>query len=262
MREKEVPDYFRIDELLTDEERKLRNVVRRFVDESCMPVIADHFDKGTFPMDLIPEMAGMGLFRIHGDGYGSRKLSETIYGLVCQELGRCDAGLRAMFSVQNSLVMLPISLYGSEEQKRRWLPGMAAGEIIGCFGLSEPEHGSNPAGMRTIAEKRGPEYVLNGSKMWITNAPIAHVTIIWAKLNGEISGFLAEAGTPRSPCQPDPEEIRLQDIPDRLHHPEGLCCCRREHSARGKGTQIHPHVSQCRPIRCGLRGRGLGHGLL
>ena len=196
MREKESPDYFRIDELLTDEERKFRDAVRGFVDESCMPVIADHFDKGTFPMDLIPRMAEMGLFGIHANGYGGRKLSETVYGLVCQELGRCDAGLRAMFSVQNSLVMLPISLYGSEGQKQRWLPGMAAGEIIGCFGLSEPEHGSNPGGMRTIAEKRGSEYVLNGSKMWITNAPIAHVTIIWAKLNGEIRGFLAEAGSP------------------------------------------------------------------
>jgi len=141
-------------------------------------------------------MAEMGLFGLHVDGYGCQKMSHTIYGLICQELGRCDSGLRAMVSVQNSLVMFPIYTFGSEEQKKRWLPKMAHGEAIGCFGLSEPDFGSNPSGMATRAEKCKEGYILNGTKMWITNGSVAHVALVWAKLNGEIRGFLVEAGTP------------------------------------------------------------------
>jgi glutaryl-CoA dehydrogenase len=189
-------DYFRMESLLTEAERLYRDRIRKFVDEECMPLIADHFDKGTFPVDLIPRMAGMGLFGLHVDGYGCQKMSHTIYGLICQELGRCDSGLRAMFSVQNSLVMYPIYTFGSEEQKKRWLPKMARGEEIGCFGLSEPDFGSNPSGMATRAEKHQAGYRLNGSKMWITNGSIAHVSLVWAKMDGEIRGFLVEAGTP------------------------------------------------------------------
>ncbi len=126
-------DYFHVDELLTEAERSFQDKVKKFVDEECMPKIADHFDKGTFPMDLIPRMAEMGLFGLHVDGYGCKKASHTIYGLACQELGRCDSGLRAMFSVQNSLAMYPIFAFGSEDQKKRWLPKMALGEAIGCF---------------------------------------------------------------------------------------------------------------------------------
>jgi glutaryl-CoA dehydrogenase len=189
-------DYFRAETLLTEAERLYRDRIRKFVDDECMPLIADHFDKGIFPMDLIRRMAEMGLFGLHVDGYGCQKMSHTIYGLICQELGRCDSGLRAMVSVQNSLVMYPIYTFGSEEQKKRWLPKMARGEAIGCFGLSEPDFGSNPSGMATRAEKRQEGFLLNGTKMWITNGSIAHVSLVWAKMGGEIRGFLVEAGTP------------------------------------------------------------------
>jgi glutaryl-CoA dehydrogenase len=189
-------DYFQLEGSLSEEEKSLRDKVRKFVDEECMPLIAGHFDGGTFPMELIPRMAEMGLFGLHVDGYGCDKASHLIYGLICQELGRCDSGLRAMFSVQNSLVMYPIYAFGSEEQKARWLPKMGRGEVIGCFGLSEPDFGSDPSGMKTRAVKQGDHYTLNGTKMWITNGSIAHVALVWAKMDGEIRGFLVEAGTP------------------------------------------------------------------
>jgi glutaryl-CoA dehydrogenase len=189
-------DYFRVGSLLAEAERLFRDRIRKFVDEECMPLIADHFDKGTFPMDIIPRMAELGLFGLHIDGYGCTKMSHTIYGLICQELGRCDSGLRALVSVQNSLVMYPIYAFGSEEQKRKWLPKMARGETMGCFGLSESDFGSNPSGMVTCAEKSKDGYILNGTKMWITNGSIAHVALVWAKMDGEIRGFLVEARTP------------------------------------------------------------------
>jgi len=194
--ENEMIDYFQVESLLTAEEKRVRDKVRKFVDEECLPIIAPHFDRGTFPMEIIPRMADLGLFGLHVDGYGCTSASNAIYGLVCQELGRCDSGLRAMFSVQNSLVMYPISAFGSEEQKARWLPPMARGEAIGCFGLSEPDFGSNPSGMLTRAVKHGDRYLLNGTKMWITNGSIAHVVLVWAKIDDEIRGFLVEAGTP------------------------------------------------------------------
>jgi glutaryl-CoA dehydrogenase len=189
-------DYFRVGSLLAEAERLFRDRIRKFVDEECMPLIADHFDQGTFPMKIIPQMADLDLFGLHVDGYGCKKMSHTIYGLICQELGRCDSGLRAMFSVQNSLVMYPIYAFGSEGLKKRWLPKMARGEAVGCFGLSEPDFGSNPSGMVTCAEKSKDGYVLNGTKMWITNGSIAHVALVWAKMGGEIRGFLVEAGAP------------------------------------------------------------------
>lgn len=189
-------DYFQVEGLLDEGEKNFRDRVRKFVDEEGIPLIATHFDSGTLPMELIPRMAGMGLFGIHVDGYGCTKSTHTVYGLICQELGRCDSGLRAVFSVQNSLVMYPIYAFGSEEQKVRWLPEMAQGRAIGCFGLSEPDFGSNPSGMETRAVKQGDHYLLNGSKMWITNGAIASVALVWAKIDGEIRGMLVEAGTP------------------------------------------------------------------
>ncbi len=189
-------DYFQTDAFLTAEERSFRDRVKKFVDDECMPLIASHFDAGSFPMELIPRMAEMGLFGLHVEGYGCHKANHTIYGLICQELGRCDSGLRAMFSVQNSLAMYPIYAFGSEEQKMRWLSRMAKGEVIGCFGLSEPDFGSNPSGMKTRAVRQGDHYLLNGTKMWITNGSIAHVAVVWAKMNDEIRGFLVEADTP------------------------------------------------------------------
>ena len=189
-------DYFRVESLLTEAERLFRDRIRKFVDEECMPLIADHFDQGTFPMKIIPQMADLDLFGLHVDGYGCKKMSHTIYGLICQELGQCDSGLRAMFSVQNSLVMYPIYAFGSEGLKKRWLPKMARGEAVGCFGLSEPDFGSNPSGMVTRAEKYKDGYILNGTKMWITHGSIAHVALVWAKMDDEIRGFLVEAGAP------------------------------------------------------------------
>jgi glutaryl-CoA dehydrogenase len=168
--------------------------VRGFVDRECLPIIAEYFDRGEFPTRLIPRLAELGLFGLHIDGAGSGRRSETSYGLVCQELGRCDSGLRAMVSVQNSLAMLPIHAFGSEDQRRQWLPAMARGEVIGCFGLSEPGFGSNPAGLETTAVRDGGDYLLNGRKMWITHGTIAQVAVIWAKLAGEIRGFLVETG--------------------------------------------------------------------
>lgn len=196
MKSKSEIDYFDVDSLLSEEEKDFREKVREFVNRECMPVIAEHFDKGTFPMHLVPIMAEMGLFGLHVDGYGCRKMSHVLYGLVNREFGRCDSGLRAMFSVQNSLAMFPIYAFGSEEHRKRWLPGMAKGEIIGCFGLSEPDFGSNPQGMKTKAEKSASGYVLNGTKMWISNGTIAQVALIWARLEGEIRGFLVETDAP------------------------------------------------------------------
>jgi glutaryl-CoA dehydrogenase len=189
-------DYFQVKSLLTEGEKIFWHRVRQFVDRECMPIIADYFDKGTFPMEIIPRMAEMGLFGLHVNGYGCRSVTHTIYGLICQELGRCDSGLRAMVSVQNSLVMYPIYAFGSEEQRRKWLPRMARGEVIGCFGLSEPDVGSNPSGMMTRARKEKEGYILNGTKMWITHGTIAQVALVWAKIGEEIGGFLVEAGTP------------------------------------------------------------------
>jgi glutaryl-CoA dehydrogenase len=189
-------DFYQTDLLLTAEEKEVRNKVRRFVDKECMPIIADYFDRGAFPMELIPRMAQLGLFGVHVEGYGCRKMSHMIYGIVCHELARCDSGLRAMFSVQNSLVMFPIFNYGSVAQRENWLPVMARGEAVGCFGLSEPDYGSNPAGMQTTAVRKDGQFILDGKKLWITNGTIADVALIWARLDGEIRGFLVETRTP------------------------------------------------------------------
>jgi glutaryl-CoA dehydrogenase len=209
-------DFYRIESLLSADEQTTKEQVRRFVDQDCMAIIADHFDKGTFPMHLIPEFAQLGLFGIHIEGYGCRKRNHTVYGLVCREFGRCDSGLRAMFSVQNSLVMFPIFTFGSEAHRRNWLPKMARGEAIGCFGLSEPDFGSNPAGMQTRATKKGASYVLNGKKMWITNGTIAEVAIIWAKLDNEIRGFLVETDTPGFRAAPIQRKFSYRTSPTAL----------------------------------------------
>ena len=209
-------DYFDLDYLLTDAEKAIREDVRRFVEGECMPIIADFFDRGVFPMALIPRLAEMGLFGIHVTGYGCRKGTHLAYGLICQELGRCDSGLRAMFSVQNSLVMFPIYAFGSERQKEKWLPRMGRGEAIGCFGLSEPRFGSNPEGMETVAEEKGAGYSINGTKMWITNGTIADVAVIWAKLDGVIRGFLVEKGTPGLEISPIRRKFAYRTSPTAL----------------------------------------------
>ncbi|MDH5675643.1 MAG: acyl-CoA dehydrogenase family protein [Myxococcales bacterium] len=189
-------DFYDLDSELSDEERMVRDTVRRFVDDEVLPIIAEHYQNGTFPEDLIPKIAELGLLGANLKGYGCAGMGQVAYGLICQELERGDSGLRSFASVQGSLCMYPIHAFGSEEQKQRWLPGMAAGEIIGCFGLTEPDFGSNPAGMITRAEALpGGGYRINGRKRWITNGNLAKVAIIWAKLDGEIHGFLVPTET-------------------------------------------------------------------
>jgi glutaryl-CoA dehydrogenase len=189
-------DYFDLESTLTQEERLIRDEARKFVDENVRQDIADHYEAGTFPTEIIPEMGEMGFYAPNLDGYGLPNVSETAYGLLMQELEACDSGLRSMASVQGALVMYPIHAYGSQAQKDEWLPKLGRGEAVGCFGLTEPEHGSNPSAMETRAEADEDGYVLNGSKTWITNSPIADVAVVWARDTSDpdtpVRGFLVE----------------------------------------------------------------------
>jgi glutaryl-CoA dehydrogenase len=191
-------DFFRVDDLLTDEERLVRDSVRRFVAERVRPTIDDHFERGTFPIELIGEMAALGLYGANlPEEYGTAGMSNVAYGLVMQELEAGDSGLRSFASVQGALVMYPIHAYGSDEQKERWLPPLARGEAVGCFGLTEPDHGSDPAGMETRARRSGQRWILTGTKRWITNGSIADIAIVWARDDdGEIQGFIVECDRP------------------------------------------------------------------
>ena len=189
-------DYYNIDSLLTEDEILVRNTIREFVDDNVIPVIEKHNREGTFPMDLVPKMAELGLYGATLPAkYGCAGMNNVAYGLVMQELERGDSGVRSFASVQSALVMYPIYAYGSEQQKEFWLPKLARGENIGCFGLTEPDFGSNPGGMKTRAEEASDGYVLNGTKMWITNGTLADVAVVWAKLDGVVNGFLVEKGT-------------------------------------------------------------------
>ncbi|WP_440766286.1 acyl-CoA dehydrogenase family protein [Natronorubrum sp. DTA7] len=189
-------DFVNLEADLDQEERMIRDTAREFVEEHVKPDIGEHFENGTFPKELITEMGDLGFYAPNLEGYGSPNVSETAYGLLMQELEAGDSGLRSMASVQGALVMYPIHAYGSEEQKEEWLPAMGRGEAIGCFGLTEPEHGSNPTAMETYAERDGNGYVLNGSKTWITNSPISDVAIVWARDRSAedtpVRGFLVE----------------------------------------------------------------------
>jgi glutaryl-CoA dehydrogenase len=180
---------------LTDEERIVQDTVGRFVDEKVLPIIGRHFEEHTFPSDLIPELASLGVLGSSIHGYDCAGLNAICYGLICQELERGDSGLRSFVSVQSSLVMFPIHAYGSEEHRQRWLPAMAKAEAIGCFGLTEPHGGSDPSNMKTYAKRDGNDWIINGSKMWITNGTIADVAVVWAKTDDGIRGFLVEKGT-------------------------------------------------------------------
>ena len=189
-------DYFNIEDLLTEEEILVRDSVRKFVDENVIPIIEEHYQKGTFPMDLIPKLGELGVFGMtFPQKYGCAEMNNVAYGLAMQELERGDSGVRSFASVQSALVMYPIYTFGSEEQKEKWLPQLAAGEKIGCFGLTEPDYGSNPGGMVTKAVKTDGGYILNGAKMWITNGTLADIAVVWAKLDGVVKGFLVEKGT-------------------------------------------------------------------
>ncbi len=186
-------DLYDVRSLLSEEERAVQDTVARFTDERVLPVIGECFDKGVFPKELIPEMAGLGLLGSSlPEEYGCAGLNAVSYGLICQELERGDSGIRSFASVQSSLCMYPIYAYGTEEQRKRWLPDMAAGKVIGCFGLTEPQGGSDPANMKTNAKQDGADWILNGSKMWITNGNLADIAIVWAQTEDGIQGFVVE----------------------------------------------------------------------
>ena len=188
-------DFLAVDALLDDEERAIRDTVREWVRTRILPGIGEWFEQGILPRELVPEIAKLGLFGMHLDGYGLPGASAVAYGLTCMELEAGDSGVRSLVSVQGSLAMFAIWRWGSEEQKQRWLPAMHAGDVIGCFGLTEPDAGSDPASMRTHARRDGSDWILNGTKMWITNGSIADVAVVWARTDdGAISGFLVERG--------------------------------------------------------------------
>ena len=204
-------DYVSLEEDLSEEAKLVRNTAREFVEEQIKPEIGDHFVDGTFPTDLIPTMGELGFFGANLEGYGSANISETAYGLLMQELEAGDSGLRSLVSVQGSLVMYPIHAFGSETQKERWLPKLGAGELVGCYALTEPSQGSNPAAMQTTADAEGDGFVLNVSKTWITNAPIADLAIVWAR----------DRSTPESPVkgfvvETDQDGVSINAITEKL----------------------------------------------
>ena len=189
-------DLFDIRSELTDDERMVQESVARFVDDKVLPIIRDAFEKHYFPKELIPQVAELGLLGSSIEGYDCAGLNSICYGLICQELERGDSGLRSFVSVQSSLVMYPIYAFGSEEQKQRWLPAMAKGEAIGCFGLTEPQGGSDPSNMKTRAKRDGKDWILNGAKMWITNGNLADAAVVWAKTDDGVRGFIVEKDMP------------------------------------------------------------------
>jgi len=188
-------DFYDVRSMLSEDERQIQDLVGRFVDEKVLPGIAKAFDEHRFPAELVPEIARMGLLGCNIEGYECAGLNNVAYGLICQELERGDSGLRSFVSVQGSLCMHPIHAYGSEEQKKRWLPKMAAGKVLGCFGLTEPDGGSDPGTMKTHAKRDGGDWILNGAKMWITNGTIADIAIVWASTEEGVRGFIVEKGT-------------------------------------------------------------------
>lgn len=214
-------DFYKMEQNLTDEEKLVQETAGKFVDREVLPVIRDCFEKGEFPKPLIKKMGEEGFFGAMLQTHGGAGLGPVAYGLMMLELERGDSGIRSFASVQNGLVIYPINRFGSEEQKEKWLPGLVSGDKVGCFGLTEPDFGSDPAGMKTTAVKDGNEYVLNGSKMWITNSDISDYVLIWAYLDGVARAFVVEAGTPGMLLQPihhkfsmrasDTGEIHLND---------------------------------------------------
>ncbi|MDE0914814.1 MAG: acyl-CoA dehydrogenase family protein [Planctomycetota bacterium] len=228
-------DFLDTEDQYSEEERMVRDTVRSWVGDRFLPVIAEHFENGTFPSDLIPELAELGVFGpTTPEEYGGAGLNNVSYGLICQELERGDSGLRSFVSVQGSLVMFPILTFGSEEQKREWLPRLASAEVIGCFGLTEPDFGSDPGGMLTTARRDGDDWILNGRKMWITNGTVSQVAIVWARTEDGIRGFVVPTDLPgfSAPEQKHKWSLRasitselvLEDVrvPDSMRLPEAV----------------------------------------
>lgn len=204
------PDFYQIDTLLSEDERQVRDTVAKFVDDRVLPIIAECFEHERFPVELVPEMAELGLFGPTFTDYGCAGLNNVAYGLIMQELERGDSGVRSFASVQSGLVMYPIHTYGSDEHKKRWLPDMAKAKAIGCFGLTEPDGGSDPGTMKTYAEKRGGDWILNGAKMWITSGSVADVAVVWAMTEKGVRGFLVEKGTAGYTTRDIPHKMSLR----------------------------------------------------
>ena len=238
-------DLYNVDGLLTDEERMVRDNVARWVDDRYLPVVTEHYRNATFPTELAPEMGEMGLLGTSLHGYGCPSMSGVIYGLAMEELERGDSGLRSFASVQGSLAMFPIWKFGTEAQKERYLPKMAAGQLIGCFGLTEPDHGSDPGGMTTRAVKDGGEWVISGEKLWITNGSVADLAIVWAKTGDDadsIRGFIVDKGTPGFSAYDVKGKFSL-----RASVTSGLVL----DEVRVKDSQLLPEVSGLRgPLSC------------
>ena len=261
-------DFIGFDSLLSDDERMARDTARQFIEDNLVPIIEECNREGRFPRELVPQMGQLGFFGANLHGYGCAGMSNVEYGLVMQEFERGDSGVRSFVSVQSALVMYPIFTFGSDEQKDFWLPKLATGEKLGCFGLTEPDYGSNPGGMRTRADRKGEEYVLNGEKMWITSGSISDVAVIWAKTYGDggeegrVRGFLVETNRPGfsswdvhgkwSLRASVTSGLSLQDV----HHP------RSESIAEVRRAEIPAHVPEPGPLRhCLGRHRG-GHVVL
>ena len=248
-------DYLQIDSLFNEQELLVRQTTRQFIEDRAMPLIRDCFRDGRFPKELIPEMGELGFFGANLEGYGCAGLSNVEYGLIMQEIERCDSGLRSFVSVQGALVMYPILTYGSEEQKQRWLPLLQSGKAIGCFGLTEPGYGSNPAGMTTKAVRDGAHWVLNGEKTWITNGSVADVAVVWARAEEGIRGFLVEAGTPG---------YSTSDIHGKLSMRASVTSSLAFADCRIPADQMLPNVRGLKgPLGCLSQARhGIGWGVL
>src|SRR4249920_444808 len=203
-------DFLALDALLDEEEKAIRDTVRQFVRDHVLPEVGDWFEQGIFPREIMSELAKLGLLGMHLDGYGLPGASSVAYGLTCMELEAGDAGVRSAVSVQGSLAMFPVWKFGSEEQKERWLAPMHTGEVIGCFGLTEPDAGSDPGSMRTHARRDGSDWILNGAKMWITNGSVADVAVVWARTDEGVRGFLVERGTPGFTTQDIKKKLSLR----------------------------------------------------
>ncbi|WP_276255250.1 acyl-CoA dehydrogenase family protein [Halomontanus rarus] len=245
-------DYLSLEADLDEEERLIRDTAREFVADRVRPEIGDHFENGTFPTDLIPEMGEMGFYAPNLEGYGSPGVSETAYGLLMQELEACDSGLRSMASVQGALVMYPIHAYGSEAQKEEWLPALGEGEAVGCFGLTEPEHGSDPAGMETYAKRGGDGFVLNGSKTWITNSPVADVALVWARDRSSESAGDGESAPVRGfLVETDRDGVSTDEIDEKLSMRASITGTVDLTDVRIPETNVLPGVSGMKgPLSC------------
>jgi len=248
-------DFLHLDSSFSEDELLVRRTARDFVEDNLVPIIEDCFREGRFPRELIPLMGQLGFFGATIEGYGCAGMSNVEYGLVMQELERGDSGLRSFVSVQSALVMYPIYTFGSDEQKNTWLPALASGQKLGCFGLTEPGFGSNPGGMTTRARKSGDGYILNGEKMWITSGTISDVAVIWAKLEGagpsgndSVRGFLVESDRPGFSASEVHGKWSLRLLNQRPHAP-GCPHSRRQPASRRKGLEKPTDVSQSGPLR-------------